>query len=232
MSRVARVIVPGQPHHVMQRGNRGLTIFRTDADRRAYLAYLAKYMAKYGLSLWAYCLMPDHVHLVGVPKHQESLGRALRDAHTAYALRFNRETGESGHVWQGRFFSCPLDEEHLAEAVRFVERNPVRVGFAGNAEAYAWSSAAAHCGLWADSLVLPNAPDHATAERWQQWLTEDNPRAADLIRKHTKPGRPCGSPEYVTQLEALLGRPLRPRKRGRKPKRPTPPEERVRTAQI
>ncbi len=146
MSRVARIVVPGFPHHVTQRGNRRADVFEVDADYEAYLRFLKEYADRRGLAIWAYCLMTNHVHLVVVPEREESLGQALRDTHTVYAMHFNGRTDLSGHVWQGRFFSSPLDETYLWAAVRYVERNPVRAGMVERAEAYRWSSAQAHCG--------------------------------------------------------------------------------------
>ena len=128
MSRVARIVVPGIAHHVTQRGNRRADVFDTDADYEAYLRFLKQYAERRGLSIWAYCLMPNHVHLVAVPRREESLGQALRDAHTVYAMYFNSRIQLSGHVWQGRSSSCPLDEMHLWAAVRYVERNPGKHG--------------------------------------------------------------------------------------------------------
>lgn len=128
MSRIARIVVPGFAHHVTQRGNRRADVFETDDDRHAYLRFLKQYADKHGLAVWAFCLMTNHVHLVVVPEREDSLAKALRDAHTVYAMRFNTRTRLSGHVWQGRFYSCPMDESHLWAAVRYVERNPVRAG--------------------------------------------------------------------------------------------------------
>ena len=122
-------------------------MFRSDADRRAYLALLQRYQRWHGLELWAYCLMSNHVHFVAVPSKAEALGKAFRDLHTAYAGAWNAAQGLSGHLWQARFFSCPLDDSHLWAAVRYVERNPARAGLVVQAEDYTWSSAAAHCGL-------------------------------------------------------------------------------------
>ncbi len=122
MSRVARVVVPGFPHHVTQRGNRRAEVFETDGDRKVYLGYLNKYAAKHGLAVWAYCLMTNHIHLVLVPRREDSLGCAMRDTHTVYAMHFNGRTGLDGHVWQGRFFSCPLDEGHLSHIMQLKAR--------------------------------------------------------------------------------------------------------------
>ncbi|HOV72865.1 MAG TPA: transposase [Candidatus Hydrogenedentes bacterium] len=220
MSRVGRVVVPGFPHHVTQRGNRRSDVFVTDTDREAYLALLGKYASRYGLSVWAYCLMSNHIHLIVVPEREESLGLALRDAHTVYALRFNSRTGLSGHVWQGRFYSSPLDDAHLWAATRYIEQNPVRAGMIERAEAYEWSSAAAHCGLRRDPLLASDFPPPGVIDNWSEWLSiTENDTIITAIRQNTHTGRPCGPPAFIDRLQDLLQRTLRPKKRGRKPKR-------------
>ncbi len=219
MSRVARVVVPGFAHHVTQRGNRRADVFETDGDRKAYLGYLKRYGDKHGLEVWAYCLMTNHIHLVVVPRRADSLGLTLRDAHTVYAMHFNGRTHMTGHVWQGRFCSCPLDETHLWAAVRYVERNPVRAGLVERAEEYAWSSAAAHCGLRPDGVLSEEFPPAGVIQDWRAWLHEgEEDDSVERIRRDTKTGRPCGSASFLVQLEHLLRRTLRPGTRGRKPK--------------
>ena len=217
MSRVGRVVIAGFPHHITQRGNRRADVFLSDADRQAYLGFVGKYAERHGLAVWAYCLMSNHVHLIAVPMREEYLGQALRDAHTVYAMRFNTGTGTTGHVWQGRFYSCPLDETHLWAAVRYVERNPVRAGLVARAEQYPWSSARAHCGLAKDTLLSGEFPPPGVVDDWAAWLThEDDAAAVDRIRQQTNTGRPCGSVAFVERLEGLVGRLLRPGRRGRK----------------
>jgi putative transposase len=217
MSRIARIVVPGFPHHVTQRGNRWADTFETDEDREAYLRFLKKYCAKRSLSVWAYCLMSNHVHLVVVPQKEASLSRALRDAHAVYAMYFNSRTRLSGHVWQGRFFSCPLDESHLWAVVRYVELNPVRAGLVERAEDYPWSSAAAHCALRSDSVLSKEFPPAGVIENWQDWLGKGghDDETHDAIRQQTRTGRPCGSSKFLDQVENLLDRMLRPKKGGR-----------------
>ncbi|MCP4643821.1 MAG: transposase [bacterium] len=224
MSRVARIVVPGFPHHVTQRGNRRADVFETDGDHDAYLRFMKQYADKRGLVIWAYCLMTNHVHLVAVPVREDSLGLALRDAHTVYAMYFNSRTQLSGHVWQGRFHSCPMDERHLWAAVRYVERNPVRAGMVERAEDYAWSSAAAHCGLRSDPLLSPDFPPPGVVDDWADWLHEEREEddACERIRQHTHTGRPCGSPTFLDQLEQLLQRVVRPKKGGRPRKTENP----------
>ena len=136
MARLARIVVPDIPHHLTQRGNRREDIFFDDADRRKYLRLLKDQCELYRLEVWAYCLMTNHVHLVVVPRTPDALGQAMRRMNSQYAAYVNRRQGLSGHLWQGRFFSCPLDERHFWSAVRYVERNPVRDGLA----AKAWNS--------------------------------------------------------------------------------------------
>jgi len=201
MPRLARIVVPGLPHHVTQKGNRGADIFVDAGDRRLYLSLLNKYARRHRLDILAYCLMTNHVHLVVVPTTELSLAHGLRDAHTAYdALWFNRRAGVSGHLWQGRFFSCPLDEAHLVAAVRYVERNPVRARLVSSAQEYAWSSAAAHCGLREDPLLSQAFPPPAMVADWPAWLSWDDDLVTETIRQHTHTGRPCGSASFVAEL--------------------------------
>lgn len=224
MPRRARVVIAGCPHHVTQRGNRRQDVFFTDADRQRYLALLLEYSGTYGLAVEAYCLMANHVHLVAVPRTQAALAGALKPLHMRYAQHVNRAQGLSGRLWQGRFYSCPLDELHLWTAVRYVERNPVRAGLTARAEDWPWSSAGGHCGLRADPLTGDPCGLHQQVppESWSAWLAEpweeEELERLDRIRSGTFTGRPAGGQAFLDRLEALVGRLLRPRKRGRPPK--------------
>ncbi len=217
--RLARIVAPGYPHHITQRGNRRADVFFEPEDRRVYLSLLKRYADRYGLSIWAYCLMTNHVHLVGVPEKDDSLARTLRDAHQAYAVYQNHRMGESGHLWQGRFFSCVLDAVQQWTAVRYVEQNPVRAGMVGRAETYEWSSAAAHCGLRNDPILAPDFPPPGEIDDWAAWLEIVNTEQVAALRHRTKTGRPLGSEAFVDRLERLLDRALRPKKRGPKPQK-------------
>jgi len=146
MARFARVVVVDVPHHVTQRGNARQIILSNDADRVAYLELLRQHSALHGLSLLGYCLMSNHVHMIAVPRTAEALAQTLKQTHGRYAAYWNARNSSSGHVWQGRFYSCPLDETHLWRALRYVELNPVRAAMVSAAEQWRWSSAAAHCG--------------------------------------------------------------------------------------
>ena len=229
MPRIARVVIAGCPHHVTQRGNRGEDVFVNDHQRRRYMDLLASYGPKHGLAVQAYCLMSNHVHLIAVPDSEASLAGTPRPVHLRYAQEFNRQMELSGHLWQGRFYSCPLNDLHFWAAVRYVERNPVRAGLVERAEAYVWSSAAAHCGQGVDRLLSGNLPSLAAEvgiADWAAWLRDlDDEEMLDRLRLCTRTGRPAGDRRFIARLERRLGRRLRalavgrPRKCPRKQKR-------------
>src|SRR4051812_26115504 len=145
MARFSRVVLPEVPHHVTQRGNGRQVAFLCDEDRITYVELLRKYSAFHGLGLLGYCLMSNHVHLVVVPHALDSFSQTLKHVHGRYAAYWNAKRSASGHLWQGRFYSCPLEEGHLWEALRYVELNPVRAKLVAAPEQWRWSSAAAHC---------------------------------------------------------------------------------------
>jgi putative transposase len=224
MARFARVVVVDVAHHVTQRGNARQIILSSDADRVAYLDLLRHASELHGLSLLGYCLMSNHVHLIVVPRAAEALAQALKQTHGRYAAYWNARNSSSGHVWQGRFYSCPLDETHLWRALRYVELNPVRAGMAQTAAEWRWSSAAAHCGSAPPDILLAMERwrKRWTVSEWSEYLAAEE-SATDLatVRQYTHTGRPLGSEEFVADLEQRTSRALSPRKAGR-------PENRMR----
>jgi REP-associated tyrosine transposase len=223
MARLPRVVVVDVPHHVTQRGNARQVILVSDADRITYLELLREYSQLYGLSLLGYCLMSNHVHLIAVPHNPEALAQSLKQAHGRYAAYWNARQSSTGHVWQGRFYSCPLDQSHLWAALRYVELNPVRARMVEAAELWKWSSAAAHCGVTSPQplLDMERWRKRWTAAEWREFIG-DAESAAEVaaLRHSTHTGRPLGTPDFVTALEELTARPLAPRKGGR-PKKST-----------
>jgi len=214
MARLARAVIPGLPCHVTQRGNRRQKTFFGPEDYLLYLALMAESCHRHGVAIWAYALMPNHSHLVAVPETADALRRAIGEAHRRYTLEVNKREGWTGCLWQGRFFSFVMDEPHTIAAARYIELNPVRAGLAGRADQYAWSSARAHLARQDDALVSV-APLLSRVDDWRAFLCEDAHTAiGDELRKHTTTGRPLGSDEFVSGLERLLGRMLRPRKPG------------------
>jgi putative transposase len=169
MPRAPRLVVPGVPHHVTQRGNRRQATFFCDADYALYLSLLRFRCARAGTTVWAWCLMPNHVHLILVPAKEDGLRAVLAPVHTRYTAEINRREGWRGHLWQGRFASFPMDEAHVHACLRYVELNPVRAGLAARAEDWRWSSARAHLGVGGDGLT-DLASGRARVEDWRAFL--------------------------------------------------------------
>jgi putative transposase len=219
MPRIARIVFSEMPHHVTQRGNRRGNVFFTDDDRYQYMKWLKEYCKKHQVSLLAYCLMKNHVHLIVVPKQADGLQRAFKPLHMRYAQYINRQQNWSGHLWQGRFFSSVLDDAYLYAAVRYVELNPVRANLVEKAEDYPWSSAVAHCGLGIDTLLDFHHPAWKIFEDikdWSAWLQEgDNPNDLEIFRRNINKNLPCGSKDFIEKLEDLTGKVLRFRPIGR-----------------
>ncbi len=216
MPRVSRAVAIGHPHHITQRGNYRQTVFAEKGDYVRYLELLADFCPKYDLDIWAYCLMPNHIHMVAVPGRQESLARLFNTVHMLYAQYFNRKRDATGHLWQGRFFSCVLDERHLYAAVRYVEMNPVRCGIVPVPQDYPWSSAKAHVTGVHDPVMSARCFLTETIGDWARYLgTDSDQEAMESVIKATKIGRPCGGDDFVKQMEQCLNRPLTARRPGR-----------------
>jgi putative transposase len=220
MPRIARVVVPNCPHHITHRGNRRQAVFFNEENKKLYLRLLAKYGNLFGLQYWAYCLMDNHVHLIAVPQKKDSLNLTLREAHKKYTTQINLQMDWRGSLWQGRYYSFPLDDVHLYRAIRYTENNPVRAGMTKNAEDYPWSSARAHVFEFSD-VFLSNSRPFVKSSDWSAFLREQgNGEDFKEIRNHIMSGRPWGEDEFIDRLEESFGRKLRPGRAGRK-KKPT-----------
>jgi putative transposase len=218
MARLARVVAVDVAHHVTQRGNARQFILSSDAERMVYLDLLRQAVRLHALSVIGYCLMSNHVHLVVIPRKAEAMAAALKLAHGRYAAYWNAAHVSSGHVWQGRFYSCPLDSPHLWEALRYAELNPVRAGLATEAGSWKWSSAAAHCGTAEPDELLDMEiwRRHWSGATWREFLNAGETESElTAIRQCTHTGRPLGTSEFVKTLEKTTLRQLAPRKGGR-----------------
>ncbi len=153
MGRPIRLTIPGLPHHVTHRGNRRQRTFFGERDHRLYTRYLAEACAATGTAVWAWCLMPNHVHLVLVPGDEDGLRATLAPLHRRYTWEVNQREGWRGHLWQSRFASFAMAEAHVHACLRYVELNPVRAGLAARPEQWPWSSARAHLGIAPDGLT-------------------------------------------------------------------------------
>jgi putative transposase len=218
MARLARLVVPGLPHHVTQRGNRRERVFFGDDDYRAYLALIAGAARKAGTEVWAYCLMPNHVHFIMAPSREDGLRQTFGEAHRRYTGRINARFQQTGHLWQGRFSSVVMDERHFHAAARYVPMNPVRAGLAARAADWPWSSVHAHL-AGRDDAVVTVAPVLDRVRDFATFLAEDADQPAiDALRLAKSTGRPVGAKDWITRLEADTNRTLAPEKRGPKPR--------------
>ena len=219
MARIARVVVPRYPHHVTQRGCRRQQTFFNDGDYKHYLDLLQSTKASAGVEVWAYCLMPNHVHLIVVPETEQGLSRFLGPAHWQFALDINRRMGWKGHLWQERFHSFAMDEPHLYAAVRYVELNPVRTGLCTLAREWRWSSARAHLS-GEDACLVSVQPMLERVDNWADYLSCQNSVVSDdSIRKHGQTGRPAGDDDFIGTVETIVRRRLKKQKPGPKPER-------------
>ena len=217
MARMPRLVVPGYPHHITQRGNRRQRTFFGEDDYRHYIMLVSESAREAETEIWAYCLMPNHVHLVMVPSTEDGLRATLGEAHRHYTRHVNFRQGWRGHLWQERFHSFLMDENYLLATVRYVERNPVAARLCQHPAEWPWSSAHAHLEGVDDNLVtvkpmLDRIPD------WEAYLSSAAlGDTSESIRRHSRSGRPLGSTEFIKILEQQTGKILTPKRPGPKP---------------
>ena len=218
MPRIARIILESVPYHITQRGNGRQQVFFEDRDYTLYLDLLRDNCQRERLPIWAYCLMPNHIHLIVVPEHQAAMAQAIGRTAAAFACYYNLRMRSCGHVWQARYHSTPLDESHLWRAMAYVERNPVRAQLAACAEEYEWSSARLRlAGTAADLVDLTPWLANYDWPRWQEALRSsvDEEAFGQRLREASRRGRPLGDEQFVENLERRCGRRLRARPVGR-----------------
>lgn len=218
MARLARIVVPGIPYHVTQRGNRRQQTFFCDEDYELYRDLIGEAARRAGSSVWSYCLMPNHVHLIIVPSHEDGLRMTFADAHRRYTGFVNARQRWTGHLWQGRYGAVAMDEAHLMAAARYVALNPVRARLTKRAEDWPWSSARAHLAGENDGLVEVAPLLDRYGDFGALLQVEEDRQAFRRLRLAETTGRPAGSGEWLERLEAVSGRSLAPRKRGPKPR--------------
>jgi putative transposase len=202
MPRRQRCLLPGVACHITQRGVDRRDTFSSDADRETYLTLLLQHLPEAGVRLLGWCLMTNHVHLVALPERADSLPILLRRLQGRYAQYYNARHGRIGHLWQNRYFSCPLGAGHLWAALAYIERNPVRAGLVPHPADYPWSSATAHLTL-RDPLRLIDL-DWFRAEprcpNWRDLLHSGDPVESARLRRCTFADHPFGDPTFEQQV--------------------------------
>ena len=219
MPKFPRLVVPGYPHHVTQRGIRRQQTFFDDSDYKAYVDLIKELKAVVGVDIWAYCLMPNHIHMIAIPNTKQGLARLFGVAHHRYAMRVNALHNWRGHLWQERFYSVVMDETHTLAAMRYVELNPVRAGLCKRADDWPWSSVHGNMGHKSDEIVDDSEIRNIIVD-WRRFLFEDSgPGIFDSLRDQTNTGRPTGDEHFIETLERKTGRRIRRSNPGPAPKR-------------
>lgn len=214
MPRKARFAPPDHWIHITQRGNYRQRTFFSDRDHTEFLSLLGHAAESLSIDVLSYCLMPNHFHLIARSHTGSNISRFVQSFSSQYAQYLHGRLSRAGRLWQGRFFSCVLDESHLARALKYVELNPVHAAFVELASEYRWSSAAAHIGTLRTSLI-PKWLDREsfaqlyTPSEWREALSiPQSPKERAAIQKATLSSLPLGSPEFIARLESQFDRPL------------------------
>ena len=222
MPRIARIVAAGYPHHITQRGNYQQKIFSDDTDRIKYLSLLKEESSRYHLIILAYCLMSNHVHFMVIPKNEDSLSKVFKYTNMKYSQYYNNKMRVSGHLFQGRFFSCVLDERHMIACARYIERNPVRINLVKQPYLWPYSSAKIHCEINQDDPLGTNQLFEYIEKNpieWKKFIeVPDNPDEMKGIREKTRTGRPFGPNDFIERLEGQLKRLFKLKPKGRSKK--------------
>ena len=210
--------IPGLPYHVTQRGNRRQRTFFEDGDYQLYLDLLAEPAERAELAIWSYCLMPNHVHVIAVPTHEDSLRAAFARTHARYTSFVNARARWTGHLWQGRYGAVVMDETHLVAAVRYVALNPVRAGMVERAGDWQWASSRALLAGRGDGLVTVAPVLERVGDFAASLGSCEDEQANRRLRQAETTGRPAGGEAWISALEQHSGRTLLPQRPGRKAK--------------
>ena len=221
MARCARMILPGVPHHVVARGVDGLCIFLSGSDKRRYLKRFVRIADEVGVTVHAYCLMNNHVHWLVTPQKEASLAKLFQRLHTSWAGFYNRRERRTGHLFQNRYHSTPVDENHYWTALRYIEVNPRRAGLIESLQDWEHSSAKAHLTGTEDPLIklaLEAWRYRFGPAQWRAFLEQTDSERELSLRRAQAGSRPCGAVAWIEEMEQTRGRKLgwsppgRPRK--------------------
>ena len=218
MARLARLVIPKLPHLVTQRGNGRAQTFFEDGDYELYLELLKEHCTAADVAIWAWVLMPNHVHLILTPRDADGIRRAMSKVHRAYAGALHKRLNRTGHFWQGRFGCVAMDEPHLSAALRYVALNPVRARLVKRATDWRWSSVHDQLSRKRRGLVTDTGPVRERFPRFAKFIEQGEDEALSMaLRRAETIGRPLGTAAFLKKLERKTGRSLRPAKRGPKP---------------
>ena len=226
MPRLGRVVLPNYPHHVVQRGHNKQVVFAEEADFRFYLRTLEEFKDLYGVKVYGFCLMTNHIHLILQPGEAiAGLGQLMKRLAGRQTRFVNWQESRTGTLWEGRYRSSPIETDaYLLACCRYVELNPVRAGMTDDPAAYPWSSYQRHAGIvnrfgWLDIDPCYEAlgiSDDERATHYREFVRSAIPVGEwELLREALQRGQLTGTERFVGEVEAIIGRRIENRKRGR-----------------
>jgi len=217
MPRIARIVGAGYPHHVTQRGNNRQDIFWDDEDRFFYLKLLKKYSLECHCIIHAFCLMLNHVHLLIVPKKENSLGKMMQKVSLVYTQYINKKYTRTGRLWECRFYSSLIDREfYLLAACSYIEMNPVRAKLVKKPQQYKWSSVKVNINLEKTfDFIEPIWQNYIDQKEYVNFLTKRDEGIENKIRNSTFSGKPIGDENFLEIVSKKFGRDVTQKKMGR-----------------
>jgi putative transposase len=217
MPRIARIVGVGYPHHIIQRGNNREKVFLNQRDYERYLSFLSRYSEQKEISVLAYCLMPNHIHLLVKPSGEEALPKMMQGVTLCYTKYFNGENGRTGRLWECRYYSTVIDaDSYLWTVIKYIENNPVRAGMVKRPEDYLYSSAKAHVLGKRDPLLEEQLFDKGELNEYRSFIrSEEDQKITEEIRKQTRSGKPLGGSKFLLTLSERLSCSLSFRPKGR-----------------
>ena len=206
MARMKRIVVPGYPHHIVQRGVRSMDVFFKDRDRIEYINLLKEQGSRFGVTYISYCLMTNHIHLLAVPEKEDSLAKAVGEAHRRYTRMINFRDNVRGFLFQGRFSSCPVyTGEYLLSSVRYIERNPVKAKIVKYPWEYQWSSARFHCGETDKDYFVQESSLLSDVNDCKRFLSGTVVDEYSHLEEKIRTGRPFGPNIFYSFVEETTG---------------------------
>jgi putative transposase len=217
MPRIARIVGTGYPHHIVERGNNRERVFANPIDYEKYLSFLSKYSEEKETAVLAYCLMPNHIHLLVRPPGEDTLAKMMQGITLCYSKYFNRENGRTGRLWECRYHSTVVDgDTYLWTVSKYIENNPVRAGIVKKPEDYPYSSAKAHILREKDPVLKEPLFGTGELDEYRRFVkSEEDKRILEQIRKQTRSGKPLGDVGFLETLSEKIGRSLSFRPKGR-----------------
>jgi putative transposase len=217
MPRIARIVGAGYPHHIVERGNNRERVFANPIDYKKYLSFLSKYSEEREAAVLAYCLMPNHIHLLVRPSGEETLAKMMQGVTLCYSKYFNGENGRTGRLWECRYYSTVVDgDSYLWTVSKYIENNPVRAGIVKKPEDYLYSSAKAHILQEKDPILKEPLFDKSELDEYRRFVKlDEDKKILEEIRKQTRSGKPLGDGGFLETLSETIGCSLSFRPKGR-----------------